>query len=110
MSLHSAWQLSLGFLGHRPIVVEPGRDQMTSDGGLLPIRQFDEQLGLTGRFIAALDDPRQPAFVDHTYAEMTRSRIYGILAGYADQNDHDELRYDPSSNWSQVARDRKSVV
>jgi hypothetical protein len=95
MSLQSAWQLSLGFLGNLPIVVEPGQDQLTSDGGLLPIRQFDEQLGLTGRFIAALDDPRQPAFVDHSYAEMTRSRIYGILAGYADQNDHDELRYDP---------------
>ena len=26
---------------------------------------------------------------------MGRSRIYGILAGYADQNDHDQLRYDP---------------
>ena len=91
----SAWQLSLGFLRSKPILIELGQDQLTSDAGLLPIRQFDEQLGLTGRFAAALDDPRQLAFVDHTYAEMTRSRIYGILAGYADQNDHDQLRFDP---------------
>src|SRR5258707_6282195 len=93
MSLQPAWQLSLGFLDNLPIVVEPGQDQLTSDGGLLPIRQFDEQLGLTGRFIAELDDPRQSPV--HTFAEMTRSRIYGILAGYANQNDHDELRFDP---------------
>jgi len=26
---------------------------------------------------------------------MARMRIYGILAGYADQNDHGQLRYDP---------------
>ena len=95
MSLPPVWQFSLGFFGNVPIVVEPGQDQMTSDAGLLAIRQFDERIGLTGRFIAALVDPRQPAFVVHSYAEMTRSRIYGMLAGYADQNDHDELRYDP---------------
>jgi hypothetical protein len=91
----SAWQLSLGFLGSKPILIELGQDQLTSDAGLLPIRQFDELFGLTGRFVAALDDPRQLAFIDHTYPEMARSRIYGILAGYADQNDHDQLRFDP---------------
>src|SRR5262245_38569773 len=93
MSLQPAWQLSLGFLGKKPVVVEPGQQQLTSDAGLLPIRQFDEQLGLTAGFAAVLDDPRQ-GFL-HSFTEMARSRIYGILAGYADQNDHDELRYDP---------------
>jgi hypothetical protein len=68
---------------------------LTSDAGLLPIRQFDEQIGLTAEFAAALRDPRFGPFVDHSFAEMARMRIYGILAGYADQNDHDQLRYDP---------------
>lgn len=93
MSLPSAWQLPLGFLGGKPILIELGLDQLTSDAGLLPIRQFDELLGLTGRFAAALDDPRHG--FRHSFTEMTRSRIYGILAGYADQNDHDALRFDP---------------
>jgi len=95
MSLQSAWQMSFGFLGGKPIVVEPIEEHLTSDAGLLPIRQFDEQLGLTAQFAAALRDPRFGPFVDHSFAEMTRSRLYGILAGYADQNDHDQLRYDP---------------
>jgi hypothetical protein len=95
MILQSAWQKSFGFLGSKPIVVEPDEEHLTSDAGLLPIRQFDEQIGLTAEFAAALGDPRFGPFVDHSFAEMARMRIYGILAGYADQNDHDQLRYDP---------------
>ena len=95
MIVQSAWQKSFGFLGSKPIVVEPVEEHLTSDAGLLPIRQFDEQIGLTAEFAAALRDPRFGPFVDHSFAEMARMRIYGILAGYADQNDHDQLRYDP---------------
>jgi hypothetical protein len=95
MILQSAWQKSFDFLGSKPIVVEPIEEHLTSDAGLLPIRQFDEQIGLTAQFAAALRDPRFGPFVDHSFAEMARMRIYGILAGYADQNDHDQLRYDP---------------
>ena len=95
MSLHAAWQKSFGFLGSKPIVVEPVEAPLTSDAGLLPIRQFDEQIGLSAQFAAALDDARHEPFVEHRFAEMVRMRIYGILAGYADQNDHDQLRYDP---------------
>lgn len=96
MSIQLAWQLSFDFLGSKPVRVEPCPDPLTSDAGLLPIRQFDERLGLTAEFAAALGDPRYGPFVEHTFAEMARSRIYGILAGYADQNDHDQLRYDPA--------------
>jgi len=95
MILQSAWQKSFAFLGSKPIVVEPVEEHLSSDAGLLPIRQFDEQIGLTAQFAAALRDPRFGPFVDHSFAEMARMRIYGILAGYADQNDHDQLRYDP---------------
>jgi hypothetical protein len=95
MILQSAWQKSFDFLGSKPIVVEPIEEHLTSDAGLLPMRQFDEQIGLTAEFAAALGDPRFGPFVDHSFAEMARMRIYGILAGYADQNDHDQLRYDP---------------
>jgi hypothetical protein len=95
MILQSAWQKSFAFLGSKPILVEPVEEHLTSDAGLLPIRQFDEHIGLTAEFAAVLRDPRFGAFVDHSFAEMARMRIYGILAGYADQNDHDQLRYDP---------------
>ena len=95
MILQSVWQKSFDFLPSKPIVVEPVDASLTSDAGLLPIRQLDERLGLTAQFVAALQDPRCPQLIGHTFAEMTRMRIYGILADYEDQNDHDTLRSDP---------------
>jgi len=79
-----------------PIPVEVSDAPLTSDAGLLPLRQFDERIGLTRQFAAALDDPRDPDLTEHTFPEMVRSRIFGILAGYEDQNDHDTLRTDPA--------------
>jgi len=93
--IQSVWQVSFDFLGGKPIVVAPQRAQLTRDAGLLPIRQLDEELGLTVAFAAALHDPRAPEAITHSFVEMVRMRIYGILAGYPDQNDHDVLRYDP---------------
>jgi len=95
LSIQPAVQLTFDFLPHLPVVLEASTAPLSSDAGLLPFRQLDEQLGLSRAFAAALDDPRAPGQIDHTFAEMARSRIYGILAGYEDQNDHDVLRNDP---------------
>jgi hypothetical protein len=95
MNIHSAEQKVFSFAGLPPVVVEPSRSQLTSDAGLLPIRQLDERLQLTAQFAAALADPRDGRKVTHSFAEMVRSRVYGILADYEDQNDHDLLRGDP---------------
>jgi hypothetical protein len=84
----------LDFFG-TPIVIEPSAGQLSSDAGLLPVRQFDDRIGLTRAFTDALDDPRDPDLTEHPFREMVRSRVYGILAGYEDQNDHDTLRTDP---------------
>jgi Transposase DDE domain group 1 len=94
MSIPDAWPQVLDFFG-TPLVIEPSSGQLSSDAGLLPIRQFDDRIGLTRAFAEALDDPRDPDLSEHSFLEMVRSRVYGILAGYADQNDHDTLRADP---------------
>jgi hypothetical protein len=94
MSIPSAWPQVLDFFG-TPLVIEPSAGQLSSDAGLLPLRQFDQRIGLTRSFTNALDDPRDPDLTEHTFLEMVRSRVYGILAGYEDQNDHDTLRADP---------------
>ena len=95
MDQQPAFEISFDFLRSKPIVVEPSAAQVTSDAGLLPFRELDEQIGLTRQFADALDDRRHTGYIDHTFLEMTRMRVYGILAGYADQNDHDVLRSDP---------------
>ena len=52
-------------------------------------------MGLTKQLAEALTDRRHVGYVGHTFLEMVRMRTYGILADYADQNDHDLLRSDP---------------
>ena len=95
MILQSVWQTSFDFFS-KPVVVEPVDVALTSDAGLLPIRQFDEAIGLTEQVAAALNDSRHEPSVNHTLLEMVRMRVYGILADYPDQNDHDVLRSDPA--------------
>jgi len=95
MDAQSAFQLAFDFGTSKPVVVEPSAAQVTSDAGLLPFRQLDEQLGLTQQLAGCLTDRRHVGYVGHTFLEMVRMRVYGILADYADQNDHDLLRSDP---------------
>lgn len=90
MSIQSVLRFEYDFL--RPIDVEPIEEQVTSDAGLLPIRQFDEGLGWSAGFAAQVHDKRCGGL--HTLVEMVRQRVFGILAGYEDQNDHDTLRSD----------------
>jgi hypothetical protein len=95
MSLQSVDQLSLDFLPSRPIQIEVSSAPLTSDAGLLPVREFDERIRLTKQVAAALRDTRDSRFTTQSVLGMVRQRIYGILADYEDQNDHDTLRSDP---------------
>jgi hypothetical protein len=95
MSIQPAYQGTFSFLQNLPVVVEASAARLTSDAGLLAMREFDERIGLTTGFAAMLNDPRDPNKFDHSFLDMSRSRIYGILADYVDQNDHDTLRSDP---------------
>ena len=94
MIIQSVWQKSFPSFD-KPVVVQTSEAELTSDAGLLPIREFDERIGLTEQFAAALTDLRYQPAVSHTMLEMVRMRIFGILADYPDQNDHDMLRSDP---------------
>jgi hypothetical protein len=95
MSLHSAPLFSFDFFPSRPVEIEVSSNPLTSDAGLLPVRQCDQNLRLTEQFAAALDDRRDPDLTRQSLLSMVRQRIYGILADYEDQNDHDTLRSDP---------------
>ena len=86
-------QLAFDFLPDLPVVVQQHQGQLSSDAGLLPIRQFDQRWHYTDRLAACLDDPNPDR--KHPLIAMLRQRLFGILAGYEDCNDHDTLRDDP---------------
>jgi hypothetical protein len=57
------------------LVIEPLPGQLCGDAGLLPIRPFDQRIGLTRAFAEALDDPRDADLTAPTFLEMVRSRV-----------------------------------
>ncbi len=93
MSAQGVEQLSFDFLPDLPVVVQPSEGQLSPDAGLLPLRQFDQRWKYTQRMADCLHDPK-PAR-GQSLLSMLRQRLFGILAGYEDCNDHDLLREDP---------------
>lgn len=51
MNSQTVWQRTLSFLGGKPVIIETSSVQLTSDAGQLPMREFDEALGFTRRFM-----------------------------------------------------------
>lgn len=94
MVAHAADQILFDFLPHREVVVQQHRGQISCDAGLLPVRQFDERWRYTQRMAEHLHDPT-PLSRGQSLISMLRQRVYGVLAGYEDCNDHDTLRDDP---------------
>src|SRR5918911_4522452 len=69
--------------------------RLSSEGGLLALREIERRLGLADRLAGCLKDPRTPEKVVHRLAEIIRFRMLMIAAGYEDGNDADTLRADP---------------
>ena len=69
--------------------------RLSSEGGLLVLREIERRLGLADRLAGCLKDPRMPHKIGHRLAEIIRFRMLMIAAGYADGNDADTLRGDP---------------
>ncbi|MCH7479676.1 MAG: transposase [SAR324 cluster bacterium] len=92
----------------RKVEAEFSGGDVTSDGGVLLLRQADRRLGLTSSVARLLNDPRRQASCEHTSLSMLRQRVYGLAAGYEDLNDHDTLRWDPA--WqTAVERDKPAA-
>jgi len=70
--------------------------RLSSDGGLVALREIERRLGLAATITAPLRDDRNPARVRHSYAEMATARMLMIAAGYEDCDDVDALRADPA--------------
>ena len=82
-------------LGSRKVVADFSGGTLSSDGGVLLLRQVDANLRLTQRLAQCFYDRRNQVFVDHSVPQMLAQRIYGLALGYEDINDHERLRLDP---------------
>lgn len=78
----------------RPLDASFDLDALTSDGGLVWLREADDALGLSAAFAAEIPDwRRRPG--RHALVPLIQQRLYQIACGYEDQNDATTLRHDP---------------
>jgi hypothetical protein len=69
-------------------------DRISSDGGLLLLRELDSQLNLLTSASNCILDERDQRYIDHSVKELLTQRVFQIAAGYEDCNDCDDLRED----------------
>src|SRR5947209_3954150 len=69
---------------------------VTSDAGLLLLRELDERLGLDALIERHLTDPRTGHNRQFPLPDLFRQSIYSRLAGYEDTNDAERLAEDPT--------------
>jgi hypothetical protein len=88
-------QLQFSFHRNRRIQAQFDGGRITSDAGLLPLREFDQRHELTRRWAVTLSDARLPERQQHSLHALFTQRLYQIVAGYEDANDAALLRHDP---------------
>jgi len=77
------------------VVVKFDGGRLSSDGGILTLREIEGRLRVAERMAACIEDPRASNHVTHSMADIIRFRLLMIAAGYEDGNDADSLRSDP---------------
>ena len=70
--------------------------RVTSDGGLLLVRELDERLGLSALITENIMDDRRGKNTQLPLPDLLRQSIYSRLAEYEDLNDAERLSQDPT--------------
>ena len=78
----------------RQVIARFDGGDVTSDGGILLLRQLDREMGLTRAIARRLSDDRDPQRCLHRTETLVRQRVFGLALGYEDLNDHHALRHD----------------
>ena len=91
----------------KPVLARFDGELLSSDGGLLTLREVEKRLGIVAQLAACIDDPRAPERVQHGLDEIIRFRMLMIAAGYEDGNDAGALRRDAMFK---LAMERGSVL
>ena len=82
-------------VGRKKVTAAFDGGRMTSDGGVMLLAAAERRLGVAGRLARLIADPRNPALVTHSIADILRARMLAIACGYEDADDLDHLRTDP---------------
>src|SRR5215831_18616593 len=87
--------LPLAPVGAKTVALDFEGGRLSSDAGVVLLKDIDDQLGLTHNLATVLSDPRAPRRLHFTVEDLLKQRVFQIAAGYEDANDANTLRDDP---------------
>lgn len=89
-------QEKLEFQGLKGLRVEGKFDggNISTDGGALLIKELCNSQGIFGRLAKCFSDCRNQEAIQYSVKQLLEQRIYGLICGYEDLNDHDSLSQD----------------
>jgi Transposase DDE domain group 1 len=87
--------LNLAPVGAKTVALDFDGGRLSSDAGVVLLKDIDAQLGLTRNLASVLSDPRDPRRINFTLEDLIKQRVFQIAAGYEDANDSNTLRDDP---------------
>lgn len=87
-------QIKFQGAGRRDVVGKFDGGMITSNGGGLLLGEVERRFEIIERFSNCFTDYRNPKFIEHTVKELISQRVHGLALGYADLNDHDDIRSD----------------
>ena len=82
-------------LNQRKVIAKFDGGTITSDAGILLLREVEKRTGLIAGLAKCFSDYRDWRWIEHTVEELLAQRVFGMCLGYEDLNDHDQLRADP---------------
>ena len=81
---------------NRSIKVEATDQRLTSNAGVLLLREADQRLQLISSMAEGMHDPRDPGRIRYSLTELFRERVYTMSLGFSAQDDVDLLCHDPA--------------
>lgn len=88
-------ELPFDFYQSRPLNVQFSDLELSSDAGILLVRQADERLEVSAGIAECIEEWRDPAKITHSLRQLVSQRVYQLIGGYEDANDSNTLRHDP---------------
>ena len=87
-------QLEFSSCQGRKVQADFNGGNVSSDGGVLLLREVDRRLDLLSRAAKLFTDDRDQSKVIHPQESQLKQRVFALAQGHEDLNDHDQLRHD----------------
>ena len=94
MNVEKHKQIEFSALKSKKITAVFDEPAMSTDGGLLFLREALQRNDIIDRIASVIPDKRHESYIDHQLRELLTQRVAQIACGYEDANDCNDMRRD----------------